>query len=182
MKLQSIHILFNIQNTKIFLLFGDCVDVPTTKGYYATMNQSVVVRNNLWDYLQGNEFKAIYEGYSAFQILHATDKIWIFKHKYNFTPVESNFFLPRALGWVGYKLKNSFEKNLFAKIYQKKANFSYPYLQKDRYFRPLNENQYIKQHNISLKDILIHPNTKPTLVHDKHHNHDDHHHAATAAH
>lgn len=135
------------------------------------MNQSVVVRNNLWDYLHGNEFKGIYEGYSAFQINHAPDKIWIFKHQYNYEPVATNFFLPRSLGWLGYKLKNSFERNHMAKIYQKKANFGYPYLQKDRYFRPLNENKFLQNNNIPLRDILIHPNHKPTLIHDAHHGH-----------
>jgi hypothetical protein len=128
------------------------------------MNQSVVVRNNCMDYLQGKEFKAIYEGYSSFQINHAPDKIWLFKHKYNYEPCASNFFLPRSLGWVGYKLKNSFEKNLFSKIYQKKANFGYPYLQKDKYFRPLNENKFLQSNALGLKDILIHPNNKPTLT------------------
>lgn len=131
------------------------------------MNQSVVCRNNLWDYLHGNEFKAIYEGYSAFQINHAPDKIWIFKHYYNYEPTQFNFFLPRALGWLGYKLKTSFEKTLLSKIYQKKANFGYPYLQKDRYFRPLNENQFLQKNNISVSDILIHPNHKPTLSYEQ---------------
>lgn len=146
------------------------------------MNQSVVVRNNLWDYLHGNEFKGIYEGYSAFQINHCMDKIWLFKHKYGYEPVATNFFLPRALGWLGYKLKNSFEKNLSAKIYQKKANFGYPYLSKDRYFRPLNENKYLKSKNISIKDVLVHPNHKPELSFDGHghghdHGHDAHSHS-----
>ena len=113
------------------------------------MNQGVVVRNNLWDYLHGNEMKAVYEGYSCFNVSHSLDKIWIFKHKYNYEPTATNFYVPRVLGWLGYKLKNSFEKNLMAKIYQKKANFGYPYLQKDRYFRPLNENNYLKTKKIA---------------------------------
>ncbi len=127
------------------------------------MNQSVVVRSNLWDYLHGNEFKGIYEGYSAFQINHCIDKLWLFKHKYNYEPVPTNFMVPRALGWLCYKLKNSFEKNLFSKIYQKKANFGYPYLLKDRYFRPLNENMFLQNNNISISDVLVHPNKMPKL-------------------
>lgn len=135
------------------------------------MNQSVVVRNNLWDYLHGNEFKAIYEGYSSFQINHSVDKLWMFKHTYNFEPTAFNFYLPRSLGWLGYKLKNSMEKTFISKIYQKKANFGYPYLQKDRYFRPLNENKFLQQNNISISDVLVHPNKMPEL---SYHSHDGH--------
>jgi len=137
------------------------------------MNQSVVARNNLWDYLHGNEFKGIYEGYSSFQINHCIDKLWMFKHTYNYEPTPFNFYLPRALGYLGYKLKNSLEKNFMAKIYQKKPNFGYPYLQKDRYFRPLNENKFLQKNNIPISSILIHPNKMPELSY--HHNHHDGH-------
>ena len=64
-------------------------------------------------------------------------------------------------------MKNSFEKNYFAKIWQKKANFSYPYLNKDRYFRPLEENRFVKNNNLTLSDIYIHQNKKPTLSFEK---------------
>jgi hypothetical protein len=74
-------------------------------------------------------------------------------------------------------LKNSFEKNYFQKIWQKKPNFSYPYLSKDRYFRPLNENRYVKHNNLTLSDIYSHNNIKPKLSFEH-----DHHHGVEAAH
>jgi hypothetical protein len=51
---------------------------------------------------------------------------------------------------------------------------------KDRYFRTLAENRFLKQHNISIKDVLIHNNVKPELSFEKHgHGHG---HAAAPAH
>lgn len=139
------------------------------------MNQGVVVRNNLWDYLHGNEFKAVYDGYSSFAVHHSIDRLWVFKHRYNYEPIATNFYVPRFLGWLAYKLKNSLEKNFMAKIYQKKANFGYPYLMKDRYFRPLWENQFLKEKKIPLSDVLIHENHKPQLSFEGARHHDGHH-------
>jgi len=157
--------------------FGDCIDIPTTKGLYATLNQGVVLRNNLWDYLHGNEFKAIYEGYTSFVVHHSIDRIWMFKHRYEYEPTAWNFYLPRFLGIFGFKLKNSLEKNYLSKIFQKKPNFGYPYLSKNRYFRPLNENNYLQKHNIPLSKILIHPYHQPELSFSHHeHNHHEHNH------
>ncbi len=164
---------YTLQHTKYqnIFSFGDCANVPTTRGLYASLNQSVVLRNNLWDYIHGNEFKAIYEGYSSFQVHHSIDRVWVFKHYYNYVPTAFNFYVPRFLGFVVFKLKNSFEKNYFQKIWQKKPNFSYPYLQKDRYFRLLNENRYVKNNNISYEDIFIHHNQKPVMSFEKDHGH-----------
>jgi sulfide:quinone oxidoreductase len=160
---------YTLQHTKYqnIFAFGDCANVPTTKGLYATLNQGVVVRNNLWDYLHGNDMKGIYEGYSSFAVHHTIDRQWIFKHKYNYEPLPANFYVPRFLGYFAFKLKNSMEKNYLSKIFQKKANFGYPYLQKDRYFRPLNENKFLKNNKISIKDVIIHHNIKPILSFEK---------------
>jgi hypothetical protein len=164
---------YTLQHTKYqnIFAFGDCADLPTTKGLYATLNQGVVVRNNLWDYVHGNDFKAIYEGYSSFQIHHAMDRIWVFKHYYDYKPTAFNFYLPRFLGWLGYKLKNSMEKNYFKSIYQKKMNYGYPYISKDKYFRPLNENRFLRDNKIPLSEVLIHENKKPELSFEKHGHH-----------
>jgi hypothetical protein len=75
--------------------------------------------------------------------------------------------MPRFMGWLAYKLKNSLEKNYFQKIYQKKMNFGYPYLSKDRYFRPLNENRFLKENKIPLSEVYIHENKKPVLSYEK---------------
>jgi hypothetical protein len=44
---------------------------------------------------------------------------------------------------------------------------------KDRYFRTLAENKFLKTNNISLKDVLIHQNVKPELSFEKY-GHDGH--------
>ena len=90
------------------------------------------------------------------------------KHYYNYIPTSFNFYVPRFLGFLAFKLKNSFEKNYFQKIWQKKANFSYPYLNKDRYFRPIDENRFVKNNNLTLNDINIHFNIKPKLSFESH--------------
>jgi len=149
--------------------FGDCAKLPTTKGLYAALNQSVVVRNNLWDFLHGNEMKAVYEGYSAFNVFHAVDRLWVFKHYYDYTPAATNFYLPRFLGYFGFKLKNMLERQYFARIYSKKPNSGYPYIQKDKFFRPLNENRFLKSHKLTVKDVFPHEYNKPELSYEKHH-------------
>lgn len=166
---------YTLQHVKYqnIFAFGDCVDVPTTKGLYATLNQGVVVRNNLWDYLHGNEMKGIYEGYSAFNINYGVDRHWSFKHNYEYKPTAFNFYVPRLLGFFSYKLKFIMERNYFSKIYQKKPNFGYPYLQKDRYFRPVNENRFVKENKLTLKDLFPHTYIKPELSCDHHHDHHD---------
>lgn len=162
---------YTLQHSKYpnVFAFGDCCNAPTTKSLYATLNQGVVVRNNLTDYLHGNEFKAVYEGYSSFAVNHSMDRQWIFSHKYDYTPSEGNFYVPRWLGLFAYKFKSILEKEYFGKIYNSKPNHGYPYISKNRYFRPLEENNYLKKNNISKDKILIHPIKKPELSTDHHH-------------
>jgi hypothetical protein len=133
------------------------------------LNQSVVVRNNLWDYLHGNEMKAVYEGYSNFSVFHAIDRIWIFKQNYNYEPAFTNFYVPRALGFFAFKLKSSLERQYLGRIYSKKPNAGYPYVQKEKFFRPLAENRFMKKHNLTVKDIFPHEYHKPSLSCDHHH-------------
>jgi hypothetical protein len=159
--------------------FGDCAKLPTTKSLYATFNQLVVLRNNVWNYLHGKEFQAVYEGYTAFNVFNATHKLFIFKHYYDYQPTATNFYLPKFLGFFGYKLKTSLETEYLKKIYGNKPNYGYPYIMKDRYFRTLEENRFLKTNNISLKDVLIHKNVKPELSFEKH-GHGDHGHAKVA--
>lgn len=150
--------------------FGDCANLPTTRNLWATLNQGTVLRNNLWDYMHGNEFKAVYDGYSSFTIHHAMDRVWVFKHRYDYKPTTFNFYIPRFMGWFAYKLKNSLERNYLQKIYQKKMNFGYPYLSKNKYFRPLAENKFLKDNKIPLSAVIIHDNKTPVL--SSHHGHD----------
>ena len=149
--------------------YGDCAKLPTTKGLYASLNQSVVIRNNLWDYLHGNEMKAVYEGYSNFTFFFATDRVWIFKHFYNYKPAATNFYVPRLLGYFGFRLKCALETQYMSKIYSKKPNKGYPYLQKDRYFRPLNENLFLLENKLTIKDVFPHEYHLPHLSFDNHH-------------
>lgn len=157
--------------------FGDCADVPTTKSLYATLNQQVVLRNNLTDYLHGREFSGVYEGYSSFAVNHSLDRQYVFSHKYGYEPSFGNFYSPRYLGFMTYMLKAKLEKQYFSKIYQSKPNFGYPYLQKNRYFLPLDENKYMKQKGLKKEDIMIHPIRKPELSTDHHDDHSHEHHA-----
>jgi hypothetical protein len=151
---------YTLQHTKYpnIFAFGDCTDLKTTKCLYASLNQGAVVRNNLWDYMHGNEFKAIYDGYSSFVVHHSIDRVWAFKHYYNYVPTTWNFYIPRLLSVVAYKLKNILEGIYLSKIYQKKLNFGYPYLQKNKYFRPVEENRFLKLNNISRSEIFVHEN------------------------
>jgi hypothetical protein len=142
----------------------------------------VVVRNNLWDYLHGTPMKAVYEGYSCWDLLWQFGKTWTFKHYYNYIPTAFNFYIPRFLGFPAYKLKVMFERNYFTKIYQMKPNYSYPYLSKDRYFRPADENRFLKEHKISVKDVFPHEYKKPVLSYEEHgHGHEDQHKKIAAA-
>jgi hypothetical protein len=162
---------YSLQHVKYpnIFAFGDCANTPTTKGMYAALNQQVVARNNLLDYLEGREMKAVYEGYSSFVIHHSMDRIWSFKHRYNYQPTAFNFYIPRFLGWFAFKLKNSLERNYLAKIYQKKLNNGYPYLQKDRYFRLFNDNRFVKENKLTIKDVFPHEYIKPVLSYEGHH-------------
>ncbi len=119
--------------------------------------------------------RAVYEGYSCFNVFHAVDKTWTFKHNYNYIPTATNFYVPRFLGWAAFKLKTMIERNYFSKIYSKKPNFGYPYLQKDRYFRPIEENKFIQENKLSVKDVFHHEYKKPELSYDHHSHHDGHH-------
>ena len=161
---------YTLQHTKYQNIFGcgDCTDVPTTKGLYSALNQSVVARNNLWSYLHGENMNAIYEGYSSFRVHHSMDRVWIFKHNYNYVPTPFNFYVPRFLGFLAYKLLNTLERNYLSKVFQQKENFGYPYLQKDRYFRPVNENKFLKKNKITLDQLYPHKYEKPTLSFDHH--------------
>ena len=167
---------YTLQHTKYqnIFAFGDCTNTPTTKSFYGALNQSVVARNNIWSYLHGEDMNAIYEGYSAFQVHYSIDRIWIFKHLYNYQPSTFNFYVPRFLGYLAFRLKLSLERNYLAKIYQQKESFGYPYLQKDRYFRPLNENKFLKKNKISVSDVLIHKYEKPVLSFEGHEHHGEH--------
>jgi hypothetical protein len=123
--------------------------------------------------------KAVYEGFSAFNVFHAVDKLWIFKHYYDNKPTAFNFYVPRFLGYLAYKLKNMLERQYFARIYSKKPNAGYPYIQKDRFFRPLNENKFLQANKLSVKDVFPHEYVKPELSFEKHgHEHGAHGHAA----
>jgi hypothetical protein len=148
--------------------FGDCAKLPTTRGTYATLNQSVVVRNNVLDYLEGREMRAVYEGYSAYSVLHSIDRLWMFKHYYDYKPTEFNFYIPRFLGYLGFKLKNMLERQYFSRIYSKKPNAGYPYIQKDRFFRPIEENRFLKNNRLSVKDVFPHHYEKPVLSYEAH--------------
>jgi len=127
------------------------------------------------DYLEGREMKAVYEGYSCYNVNHAVDKLWTFKHYYNYQPTAWNFYIPRFLGWPAFILKSKMEKNYFAKLYSKKPNFGYPYLQKDKYFRPIQENKFLASKGLSVKDVFPHEYVKPTLSYEAHgHGHEHH--------
>jgi hypothetical protein len=156
---------YTLQHTKYpnIFSFGDGCDAPTTKGLYASLNQSAVLRNNLHDYLFGHEFKAIYKGYTSFAVNHSLDRQWIFSHYYNYVPALMNFWAPRFIGLFVYCLKSSLERQFFNKVFQNKPNYSYPYLSKNKYFRPLDENTYLKKNNIKREDIFIHNNKPPHL-------------------
>ncbi len=110
--------------------------------------------------------KAVYEGYSSYHVLHAIDKMWVFKHYYNYEPTEFNFYVPRFLGFVEFKLKSMLEKQYFARIYTKKPNAGYPYIQKDRFFRPLNENRFMQQNKLTMQDVFPHNYEKPVLSYE----------------
>ena len=160
---------YSLQHTKYpnVFAFGDCANVNTTKSFYATLNQGVVVRNNLTDYLAGNEFKAVYQGYSSFAVNHSFDRQWIFSHYYNNQPSFGNFYVPRFLGLFAYKFKCSLEKFYFSKIFAGKMNYGWPFLMKNKYFRPLNENRYLKTHGITREQIMIHSGEAPILSFQK---------------
>jgi hypothetical protein len=111
--------------------------------------------------------KGIYEGYSSFSIDFGVDRHWVFKHRYNWQPTAFNFYVPRLLGFVSYKLKFTMERNYLGKIYQKKPNFGYPYLQKDRYFRPVNENRFVRDNKIPYQTLFPHKYEKPVLSFEK---------------
>lgn len=143
--------------------FGDCAKLDTTRSAWSALNQSVVIRNNLWDYLHGNQMRAVYTGYSSFELYFSLNRIWIFKHMYNYLPTTMNFYVPKFLGFPAYKLKSIFDKNYLSKIYSSKINFSYPYIMKDRYFRPLAENKFIEENKLSMHDLFPHKNEKPVL-------------------
>lgn len=147
---------YSLQHKKYsdIFAFGDATNVPTTRGLYATLNQSVVVRNNIFDMHEGHELKAVYEGYSCFYVPYAVDRHMVFKHKYDQVPCATNFIVPRLLSNVLYKMRNKFELEYMNKLFQQKENFGYPYLKKDKYFRPLNENRFAKEHNLSKDDIF----------------------------
>lgn len=119
--------------------------------------------------------KAVYEGYTSYPVFHAFDRFWIFKHTYNYEPTATNFYVPRFYGWLAYKLKSPLERNYLGKIYQQKMNFGYPYLSKDRYFRPLNENKYLQRMKLSEKDVFPHHYEKPVLSCDHDHGHGSEH-------
>lgn len=163
---------YTLQHVKYenIFAFGDCINANTTKSFYATLNQGVVLRNNLSDYLNGKEFKGIYEGYSSFAVQNTMDKQWIMSHKYNYKPSFGNFYVPRLLGLFVYRWKNLLEKQYFSKVFQGKLNYGYPWLSKNRYFRPIEENRYVRKNHIKREDIFIHKNTPPVL--SFHHHHD----------
>jgi len=86
-----------------------------------------------------------------------------------------NFYVPRFLGYPAFKLKNLLERQYFARIYSKKPNMGYPYIQKDKFFRPLNENRFLKENKLSAKDVFPHEYVKPQLSYEHHgHGHDEH--------
>ena len=149
--------------------FGDCINVDTTKSFYASINQQVVARTNLSNYLHGKDLDGIYEGYSSFSVYHSIDRMWQFSHRYGYEPAALNFYVPRFLGIFSYKLKGSLEKQFFSKIYTFKPNYGYPYLNKNRYFRPLNENTYLQKKGLTRKDIMIHETHAPELSFHHHH-------------
>lgn len=149
--------------------FGDAINVDTTKSMYAALNQSTVVRNNLKDYLYGKEFRALYKGYSAFSVDFQIGRCFTFSHYYNYVPAMMNFWVPRFLGFFAYSFKGSLEGQYLSKIYQSKLNYSYPYIMKEKHFRPLDENSYMKKMNIKREEIFIHSNSAPHLSHAAHH-------------
>lgn len=161
---------YTMQHTKYpnVFAFGDCANVDTTKSFYATLNQGVVLRNNLHSYLEGRDFNAVYEGYSSFAVNHSIDRQWIFSHYYNYKPSFGNFYVPRFFGLFAYKFKNSLEKQYFSKVFQSKPNYGYPWLQKNRYFRPLEENRFMKQNGLKREDIMIHSAQPPVLSFHQH--------------
>jgi len=158
---------YSLQHEKYpnIFAFGDCAKLETTKSFYATLNQAVIARNNVVDYLEGKEFKAIYEGYSSFAVNHSLDRQWIFSHKYGYVPSFGNFYVPRFLGLFAYKFKNILEKQYFSKIFASKGNYGYPWLKKNRYFRPIEENNFAKKNNITRDVLMSHGISKPLLSH-----------------
>lgn len=173
---------YSMQHVKYPNIFamGDCTNVDTTKSWYAAVNQQVVLRNNLSDYLNGKEFSAVYNGYSSFAVNHAIDRQWVFSHYYDYKPSFGNFYVPRFLGLFAYKFKCMLEKQFFSKIFQGKPNYGYPYLQKNKYFRPIEENRFVREKGLKREDIIIHARNPPVLSthHDHHDHHDDKTHAA----
>ena len=116
---------------------------------------------------------AVYDGYSQFEIWHSFDKIYTFRHRYNYEPTLLNFSIPAMLSLLIIKFKIIFERNLLAKVFQVKPNFGYPYLIKNKYFRPLNENRYLKKNLLTKANVFPHEYVKPQLSCD--HHHDSHH-------
>jgi hypothetical protein len=122
--------------------------------------------------------RAVYEGYSAYSFLHSIDKMWVFKHYYKYEPTEFNFYVPNFLGYLEFKLKCMLEKQYFSRIYTKKANHGYPYIQKDKYFRPLNENRFLKANKLTIQNVFPHHYEKPVLSYEGHSDAHSHHAAA----
>lgn len=149
---------YSLQHVKYpnIFAFGDCADVDTTKSFYAALNQQAVARTNIKNYLEGKDLNGVYEGYSSFAVNHSIDRQWIFSHKYGYKPTFGNFYVPRWMGLFVYKFKNSLELQMIKKIYNSKPGFGYPYMNKDKYFRPLDENRFLKENGLTEKDVNIH--------------------------
>lgn len=148
--------------------FGDCIDADTTKSFYATLNQGVVCRTNVKNYLEGKELNGVYEGYSSFAVNHSIDRQWVFSHKYGYESTFGNFYVSRFLGLFAYKFKNILEKQFFSKIFTSKPNYGYPWVKKNRYFRSIEENKFVQKHKITRKELMPHGISHDLLSHNHH--------------
>jgi len=107
--------LQHVRFPNVFSL-GDCSSLPTSKTAAAISSQSKVLKTNLHSFLEGEELKSTYDGYTSCPLVTGHDKLILAEFDYNGQPLEtfpfdqskertSMYFLKRdvmpAMYWEG---------------------------------------------------------------------------------
>jgi hypothetical protein len=87
---------YTLQHTKFdnIFAFGDCIKGDTTRTQAAATAQIPVVKNNLFNFMEGKELNGIYDGFSYMPFYLSHSNATCFQHLWNYEPAKNNHWVP----------------------------------------------------------------------------------------
>ena len=136
--------------------FGDAVGFETTRTQGAAAAQNPIVKNNVLQFLQGNEINGVYDGYTFMPFLLGNRYASSFQHKHDFEPAAKNHMIPNygIFSRVYFDWMMNSQKGMDNSYSGFNKNHGPPHGHWPASYDELEHNDYLKSKNIDPADLV----------------------------